>query len=99
MRKIFVQGAGSRVGATPGALRGAAGSPVREKYFPSEGKIFPQLWKCISSVWLLPALAVLSMLVARDSMGGNLSLALLSVAAVHLTVMLTLSDWRKEGGR
>lgn len=104
MRKIFVQGAGSIGGASLSALQGFICVSALEKLLQrtvSNAAAHSRNLATIlltSAKWLLPIAALVSVPLSRHALiSADLSLLLLSAAAIYLTVCFTIQDWREEG--
>ena len=104
MKKFFVQGAGTLGGASFSDLQGlicaSALRNLRERTV-TNAAAHSRKWATISlnvSIWLLPVAALLSVPASRHALiSADLSLVLLTAAAIFLTAWFTALDWRKEG--
>lgn len=104
MRKLFVQGAGSPGGASLSALQGNICASTQENLFLRTAKSAAAHSRNLTIIlltsikWLLPLAALVSVPLSRHALiSTDLSLVLLSAAAIFLTVWFTALDWRKEG--
>ena len=103
MRKIFVQGAGSIGGASLSALQGIICASALENLFLRTAKSAAAHSRNLATIlltsakWWLPIAALVSVPLSRHALiSADLSLLLLSAAAIYLTVCFTIQDWREE---
>lgn len=103
MKNSFVQGAGSIGGASLSALQGFICVSALEKLLQrtvSNAAAHSRNLATIlltSAKWLLPIAALVSVPLSRHALiSADLSLVLLTAAAIFLTAWFTALDWRKE---
>lgn len=104
MKKLIVQGAGSQGGASLSALRGHICASAQQQLLQRAAASSAAHSRSLSIVlltlakWLLPIAALVSVPLSRHALiSADLSLLLLSAAAIYLTVCFTIQDWREEG--
>ena len=104
MKKLIVQGAGSQGGASLSALRGLICASAQQQLLQRAAASSAAHSRSLAIVlltlakWLLPIAALVSVPLSRHALiSADLSLLLLSAAAIYLTVCFTVQDWREEG--
>lgn len=104
MKNSFVQGAGSIGGASLSALQGIICASALENLFLRTAKSAAAHSRNLATIlltsakWLLPIAALVSVPLSRHALiSVDLSLVLLTAAAIFLAVWFTALDWRKEG--
>ena len=104
MKNSFVQGAGSIGGASISALQGIICASALENLFLRTAKSAAAHSHNLATIlltsakWLLPIAALVSVPLSRHALiSVELSLVLLTAAAIFLTAWFTILDWRKEG--